>query len=120
MGRRVGTRLALFGAVLMGATGSATLATRGATPRDGERAVSPHYVFPVTGFGGYQWSGQVTEIGSTWRVPQIDADSPSGAAATWIGAQDNATGQFIQVGVFEQCVAPSTITYRAFWSDRAL
>jgi len=83
----------------------------------GPRASSPAYAFPQTGFGGYQWSGGVYQVSSNWRVPTIAPDSTPGAAATWIGAQDIASSRFIQVGVFEQCVAASTFVYRAFWSD---
>ncbi len=121
MGRRGWTRLALVGAVLsVGVFVGSGLSLWPSTPLDHLRAASPRYVFPLSGFGGYQWSGRVTEIGSTWRVPRIDKHSPPGAAATWVGAQSSATNQFIQVGVFEQCVSPATFIYRAFWSHAAL
>lgn len=121
MGCRGWTRLALVGAALsVGACVAGGPSSRTSTPLHDLRAASPRYVFPLTGFGGYQWSGRVTEIGSSWRVPRIDAHSAPGTAATWVGAQSHATNQFIQVGVFERCVSPATIIYRAFWSDAAL
>ena len=120
MGRRGWTRLGLVGAVLIGVVVGARLVSPRAISSVAVRAANPRLAFPISGFGGYQWTGRVTQIASTWRVPPIDTKSPSGSAATWIGAQSNATNQFIQVGVFEQSLSPPTISYRAFWSDGAL
>jgi hypothetical protein len=73
---------------------------------------------PPTGFGGYNWFGNVTEISATWRVPTIAASSPVGHGSTWIGAQ-NADGQppFMQLGTTEDKNSLSSVMYWAFWSD---
>jgi len=114
-------RLALAISVIAGAL---LLANReppgGSSPRPGVRAGNPTFVFPQSGFGGYQWSGDVRQISASWRVPRISPSSWSGAAATWIGAQDDATSRFIQVGVFELSRSLMSPVYRAFWSDTRL
>jgi hypothetical protein len=118
---RVARRVTLAGLVLVTGVvfGGRLLSNRSPRPND-IRASSPTYSFPQTGFGGYQWSGSVNQISATWRVPTIVPGSPSGAAATWIGAQASTSDRFIQVGVFEQCSGPSSVSYRAFWSDTTL
>jgi hypothetical protein len=72
-------------------------------------------------FAGYLWTGTVTSVGASWRVPRVLPGSPEGAAATWIGAQrTDGPGPFIQVGTNEnrETVALETSNdYDAFWSD---
>jgi Peptidase A4 family len=77
----------------------------------------PQYVFPITGFGGYGWSGKVSEVTAEWRVPRISSTSNAGAAATWIGAQNSQDTDFIQIGVNELALKNGLIEYLAFWSD---
>jgi hypothetical protein len=75
-------------------------------------------IAPITGFGGYNWTGPVSQISAQWNVPTIAATSPEGNASTWIGAQ-NVTGgyPFIQLGITEDKYGPYDIEYEAFWSD---
>jgi hypothetical protein len=77
----------------------------------------PQYVFPITGFGGYGWSGRVNEVTAEWRVPKISSASNTGAAATWIGAQNSQDTDFIQIGVNELALKDGLNEYLAFWSD---
>ena len=73
---------------------------------------------PATGFGGYNWFGDVTQISAQWKVPAILASSAAGHASTWIGAQnDEGQPPFIQLGTTEDKFSPSAIFYEAFWSD---
>lgn len=69
----------------------------------------------VTGFGGYQTFGLVSEVSADWSVPKITGGPPLSDAATWIGVQDP-EGAFFQIGITEedwfgvpQC--------NGFWSD---
>jgi len=72
-------------------------------------------------FAGYDWFGRVTSVEASWRVPRILSGSPSGAAATWIGAQTPSSREaFIQIGVSEFDLVPAhqpQPSYFAFWSD---
>jgi hypothetical protein len=77
----------------------------------------PQYVFPITGFGGYGWSGKVDEVTAEWRVPKISSASNAGAAASWIGAQNSQDTDFIQIGVNELALKNGLNEYLAFWSD---
>lgn len=70
---------------------------------------------PVTGFGGYQTFGLVSEVSADWSVPKVTGGPPLSDAATWIGVQDP-EGAFFQIGITEedwfgvpQC--------NGFWSD---
>ena len=79
---------------------------------------------------GYLWSGDVTSVSASWKVPRLTKHEPRGIAATWIGAES--PGRFIQVGVNEGRDAPNTdadlrflvgglrqpLLY-GFWSDTA-
>jgi hypothetical protein len=73
---------------------------------------------PPTGFGGYNWFGNVTQVSARWRVPSIASTSAAGHASTWIGAQDDdAQPPFIQLGTTEDKFSPTQTFYNAFWSD---
>jgi hypothetical protein len=55
-------------------------------------SVKPHshhevHVFPLTGFGGYQWFGAVTQISAHWVVPSFVSKWVLGQASTWVGAK---------------------------------
>lgn len=76
--------------------------------------------YPATGFGGYNWSGNVNEINAEWRIPTISPTSPVGIAATWIGAQNLRGKGFIQIGVNEVVVKEGQDEYIGFWSDTAV
>jgi hypothetical protein len=75
-------------------------------------------VIPEEGFGGYRyWPTAVRSISAMWQIPVILRASGSGAASTWIGAQNDHGGYpFIQVGVTEN-MAFGNHFYFAFWSD---
>jgi hypothetical protein len=77
-------------------------------------------VFPPYGFGGYVIQGTVRHIQASWTVPTIAPTSPSGIAATWIGAQDKSGKGFIQIGVNEYAQQKGEDFYEAFWSDTAV
>jgi hypothetical protein len=77
-------------------------------------------VFPSYGFGGYVVQGTVRHIQASWRIPTIAPTSPSGIAATWIGAQDKSGKGFIQIGVNEYAQQKGEDFYEAFWSDTAV
>lgn len=81
---------------------------------------SPMFAIPITGFGGYNWAGDVKQISATWRFPAIASDSPDGSASTWIGAQGGETSEFIQIGVVENRWSQRSTVYQAFWSDAAV
>lgn len=81
---------------------------------------SPKFATPITGFGGYTWTGDVKQISAKWRVPAISSDSPAGSASTWIGAQGAKTNQFVQIGVVENRLNSHLTIYEAFWSDAAI
>jgi hypothetical protein len=79
---------------------------------------------------GYLWSGDVTSVGASWRVPRLTKHEPRGIAGTWIGAES--PGRFIQIGVNEGRDAPNTDAnlrflvgglkqplVHGFWSDTA-
>jgi hypothetical protein len=72
-------------------------------------------------FAGYLWTGTVSSVQASWRVPRVLPGSSPGGAATWIGAQRNdGPGPFIQIGTNENrdTVALETSNdYDAFWSD---
>jgi hypothetical protein len=76
-------------------------------------------VAPITGFGGYNWFGKVSDISAQWRVPTITSTSKAGYASTWIGVQNEVNNQFVQIGVTENDYADGTSQYQAFWSDLA-
>lgn len=77
--------------------------------------------FPRTGLGGYTWLGQVRSIAAQWQVPTVEASSPVGLAATWIGAQDaNGLSPFIQIGTTESALGGGVSSYGVFWSDYAV
>lgn len=86
----------------------------------GSQVDGPTYQFPATGFGGYQWNGAVHDLKAQWRVPEISATSPTGVAATWIGAQVSTGNDFIQIGVDEITEENRHNNYVAFWSDSAV
>jgi len=96
---------------------SASLVAAGALRADSVK--HPVSVYPFSGFGGYQWAGAVTQIGSRWRVPTLLSKSVLGEAATWIGAE-SANGHFIQIGEIVDCPHRGASRYEAFWSDAAL
>jgi Peptidase A4 family len=77
-------------------------------------------VAPFTGFGGYNWFGNITEIGAQWRVPTIASGSNPGYASTWIGVQNGVNNQFVQIGVTENDFGNGPNQYQAFWSDLAV
>ena len=100
----------------------AALVLRASVPGIAEGAsVSGHSerktdVFPLTGFGGYQWLGPVTQISAQWLVPSFVSQSVLGEASTWVGAQTSGN-KFIQLGIVVDCPARATTVYEAFWSD---
>jgi Peptidase A4 family len=77
---------------------------------------------PITGFGGYNSHGDVTQISAEWRVPTATNSTALGASATWIGAQGvGSTGPFIQLGSYsdeyQQASHSPATSYGLFWSD---
>src|SRR5580700_6971360 len=76
-------------------------------------------VAPITGFGGYNWYGKVSNISAQWRVPAISSSSKAGYASTWIGVQNEVNNQFVQIGVTENYYGDGPVQYQAFWSDLA-
>jgi hypothetical protein len=79
-------------------------------------------------FAGYVWTGQVTSVRGGWTVPTVRPHSPTGIAATWIGAEapGGSNAPFIQIGTNEALLPPdlkqaqlpgSLRVYYAFWSD---
>ena len=61
----------------------------------------------ITGFGGYHWQGNVSEISAQWVVPTVIGTAGNAAEATWIGAQGTSPDEpFIQLG---------TMAYRSSW-----
>jgi peptidase A4-like protein len=76
-------------------------------------------VAPITGFGGYNWYGKVSNISAQWRVPAISSSSKAGYASTWIGVQNELNNQFVQIGVTENYYGDGPVQYQAFWSDLA-
>jgi hypothetical protein len=84
-------------------------------------AISPKARGRYGPFAGYLWSGRVSSIDASWRVPRILSGSPAGGAATWIGAQrTDGPGPFIQIGTNENRATVALETsnyYYAFWSD---
>ena len=82
-------------------------------------------IAPITGFGGYNWKGDVNSISARWQVPTIDPASHAGYAATWIGAQATVSDRaFVQLGIIEHQMGPvrsdhsrGNSEYEAFWSD---
>jgi Peptidase A4 family len=76
-------------------------------------------VAPITGFGGYNWFGKVSDISAQWRVPTISSTSKAGYASTWIGVQNEVNNQFVQIGVTENDYGDGPAQYLAFWSDLA-
>jgi hypothetical protein len=98
----------LLAAVLLASCGSEGEAEHLLAPRGG-----------LGDFAGYVWSGKVTSIGSSWRVPRIRGGPPRAVAATWIGVQGEGPA-FIQIGTSEQHLgdrASAGVGYFAFWSD---
>lgn len=74
---------------------------------------------PPTGFGGYRIYAETREVSAHWTVPAIGGGiSYSGAAATWIGAQE-LNKDFIQIGILENKSFGEPPYYQAFWSDTA-
>jgi hypothetical protein len=84
-------------------------------------AISPKSRGPFGPFAGYLWTGTVSSVEASWRVPRILSDSAPGGAATWIGAQrTDGPGPFIQIGTNENRATVALETsnyYYAFWSD---
>jgi hypothetical protein len=76
-------------------------------------------VAPITGFGGYNWFGKISDISAQWRVPTISSTSKAGYASTWIGVQNEVNNQFVQIGVTENYYGDGPAQYQAFWSDLA-
>jgi hypothetical protein len=109
----------LFFAAIAVAIVSLIVATQLNASRRAARIAAPgaHIVVPFTGFGGYNWNGTISKISTELRVPTIAADSPFGAAATWIGVQNDINNQFVQVGVEENDLGNGPDQYQAFWSD---
>ena len=71
---------------------------------------------PQYGFGGYQLYPvePVTSLSGEWTVPTIAANSSSGDASTWIGAEAR-NGAFAQIGTVENRNGEDQ--YYGFWSD---
>ncbi len=106
-------------AVALGATVLAVSAPNPSTVPGNGHSATP-YIAPLTGFAGYHWLGDVSQISAQWRVPVISAKTTVGHASTWIGAQNDDGGPpFIQVGVTEDKYGPGDTDYEAFWSDTA-
>jgi hypothetical protein len=84
-------------------------------------AISPKARGTFGPFAGYLWTGTVSSIDASWRVPRILPGSAPGGAATWIGAQrTDGPGPFIQIGTNENRTTVALETsnyYYAFWSD---
>jgi hypothetical protein len=135
--RLIGPWLLVAGvaALALGAAIAGASATRAPLTREG--SPPPPTYAPPTGFGGYQWHGNVNQIEAEWRVPAMTDTHQLGAEATWIGAQGrNPDEPFIQLGTTgfvsgspflgsgrgteaETASPPSLtqITYEVFWSD---
>ncbi|MGB8197088.1 MAG: hypothetical protein WCF25_08805 [Acidimicrobiales bacterium] len=109
----------LFFAAIAIAIVSIIVATQLNASRRAAKIAAPgaHIVVPFTGFGGYNWTGNVTTISTEFVVPTIADDSSFGAAATWIGVQNDVNNQFVQVGVEENDFGDGPNQYQAFWSD---
>jgi hypothetical protein len=75
-------------------------------------------------FAGYVWTGDVNSAHADWTVPRVLPRSPSGEAATWIGAEAPGPSRgapFVQVGVNEgNTDAGSRPFYYAFYSTTKL
>jgi Peptidase A4 family len=75
-------------------------------------------------FAGYVWTGGVDSAHADWTVPRVLPGSPSGEAATWIGAEapgPSRAAPFVQVGVNEgNTDADSPPFYYAFYSTTKL
>lgn len=81
-------------------------------------AVARSTYFPPTGFGGYQWYGDVTQVSAQWRIPTIRPSHAFEDASTWVGAQNEQGGTpFIQLGTTENNVSVLGEQYQSFWSD---
>jgi Peptidase A4 family len=109
--------------LVAGATSTVDGATSRPTPSPtsyvrGDLLGTPSFFFPATGFGGYSVTGTVHAISASWRVPKILRGSKFGIAATWIGVQ-NASRDFIQIGVNELSYSAGRAGYELFWSDTA-
>lgn len=71
------------------------------------------------GFAGYAWTGRVSSLSASWRVPRIRSGSTEAVAATWIGVEGPGAA-FLQIGTNEQRNAErdgARSSYVAFWSD---
>ena len=109
----------LFFAAVAIAIVSIIVATQLNASRRAAKIAAPgaHIVVPFTGFGGYNWSGNITTLSAELSVPTIAEDSQQGAAASWIGVQNDVNNQFVQVGVEENDFGGGPNQYQAFWSD---
>ena len=109
-GRRRGSFFAVVALVL-----SSMLS---ASPAAASSSNASSTYFPPTGFGGYSWVGDVTQISAQWTVPKIQSSSDFEDASTWVGAQNDEGGPpFIQLGITEDNLGVLGPQYRAFWSD---
>jgi hypothetical protein len=107
--------LKLFVAAVLVTVGVSS--TSGASTNAGRTSKS--VTAPLTGFGGYRIGIEVSQISAQWTVPAIAAKSPEGVAATWVGAQNAADTNFIQLGILEIANEVGGSSYEAFWSDVA-
>ena len=89
------------------------------SPKHSAPSSSATSVYPANGFGGYESTGQLGSISANFVVPTI-APRSTGDASTWISAEDQSFGHFIQLGVTEDKYVLNAAQYVAFWSDDAV
>ena len=69
---------------------------------------------------GYVWSGSLSSVEASWRVPRMASGFGEAHASTWIGAQSTGVAEpspFIQVGTTEDRGLAAGPVYGAFWTD---
>lgn len=117
--RRTRKRASVTSALVALASMTLTTVHLGLSVASAAPLYAPTYAFPYTGFGGYHTIVTVSSISARWKVPVINVHSYQGDAATWIGAQNERSDAFIQVGILENAAKYSPDSYEAFWSDTA-
>jgi hypothetical protein len=105
-------------AIAAASVSAATTSGAGTAPTGASGITIP--TVPFTGFGGYNWFGATTSVGAAWVVPTIVSSRRDARAATWIGAQNSSTLDFIQIGTIEELTDTGRPRYEAFWSDTSL
>lgn len=116
---------------LLALTAAAAFAGLRMRPNDSSsNEAGPRVEGLITGFGGYRWHGNVTEISAQWVVPRVIGTGTDTSEATWIGAQGETPDEpFIQLGTIAYRSAwpqpvtnastgqPAQVGYQVFWSD---